>query len=258
MLLFQALLLFLTALQCTAHAGIGKLEINRFSIPPTPLAEKDVSLLQKRKLRLKFYPGRILADKCKLISHSPVLSSCAILTNNFHELDKIITNAGEGGFSSVYLANNTVDHSLVAIKITKSAAALDMAKSEIKTLELIKQHDPTGRKHCLMIKDHFMLDGAESLVFEFLPLALFDFQQLNGFRPFSYFQIHSFTRQILEGLTFLHDDLNLVHGDLKQENIMLVHDDSVKVNLPPPSVSDETRDLFLYILTLSFYCIALM
>ena len=65
------------------------------------------------------------------------------------------------------------------------------------------------------------------MVFELLAVSVFDFLKSNGFQSFPYATIQRFARQLLESVAFLHG-LTLVHTDLKPENIMLVHDESVE------------------------------
>lgn len=58
-------------------------------------------------------------------------------------------------------------------------------------------------------------------VFEKLGPSLFDFLRKNEYRPFPIDLVQDFSRQLLEGVAYMHE-LRLVHTDLKPENILLV------------------------------------
>jgi serine/threonine protein kinase len=64
-----------------------------------------------------------------------------------------------------------------------------------------------------------------------LDKSIFDFLKENDFNPFPYRQIRDFAHQLLRAVAFLHDDLRLIHTDLKPENLMLVNSHSSHNNV---------------------------
>ena len=62
------------------------------------------------------------------------------------------------------------------------------------------------------------------LVFEKLGLSLYDFIKRNHYKPLPLKLVQSFSLQLLEAVHFLHSKVNMVHTDLKLENILLVND----------------------------------
>lgn len=79
---------------------------------------------------------------------------------------------------------------------------------------------------CFEFKDSYYTYIA--LVFEKLGSSLFEFIKANKYKGFSIKAIQSITKQVLQGMCFLHEELKLTHTDLKvyyyfiqPENILL-------------------------------------
>jgi dual-specificity kinase len=68
------------------------------------------------------------------------------------------------------------------------------------------------------------------MVFELLSLSIFDFLKANKFTPFNISQIRALSRQLIQSVAFIHDELNLIHTDLKPENIMFVSEEYRKAS----------------------------
>lgn len=67
----------------------------------------------------------------------------------------------------------------------------------------------------------FEFSGFYCLVFEPLGMSLYDLLKRNDHRGFDMDITRGFARQLLDALHFLHGH-NIVHTDLKLENILLV------------------------------------
>jgi len=114
----------------------------------------------------------------------------------------------------------------VALKIVKSAehyttAALD----EIKLLNDVAKFDPTGAKHIVQLIDHFKHKGPNGehvvMVFEVLGKHLLDLIEKH-YKGLSLNVVKSITKQILIALAFLHEKPQIIHTDLKPENVLLM------------------------------------
>ena len=123
-----------------------------------------------------------------------------------------------------YRASRTSRHS--ALKVVKSAGRYaETARDEIKLLARVSQASPShpGRDFVVSFLDSFSHTGPESshvcIVFEPLGenlLALIERHKKKGVpRPL----VKIITQQVLLGLSYLHDECDLVHTDIKPENI---------------------------------------
>jgi len=113
-----------------------------------------------------------------------------------------------------------------ALKVVKSAGRYaETARDEIKLLSRVSAFSPThqGRQHIVSFLDSFSHQGPEAshvcIVFEPLGenlLALIERHKKKGVpRPL----VKVIAKQILLGLEYLHSECDLVHTDIKPENI---------------------------------------
>ena len=100
---------------------------------------------------------------------------------------------------------------------------------EIKILERL-QETPVEieKEHLVKMEDYFVFKGFLCIVFELLDKSLYDIVSKTKM-GLSLEQVRSFMRQMLQGLVTI-KDANLIHCDLKPENV-LVHEDGKRVKL---------------------------
>ncbi|EDR16045.1 uncharacterized protein LACBIDRAFT_186862 [Laccaria bicolor S238N-H82] len=145
-----------------------------------------------------------------------------------HGRYRVIRKLGWGHFSTVWLVKDTQTHSHSALKVVKSAGRYaETARDEIKLLSQVSSFAPThqGRSHIVSFLDSFSHQGPEAshicIVFEPLGenlLALIERNKKKGVpRPL----VKVIAKQILLGLQYLHDECDLVHTDIKPENILI-------------------------------------
>jgi serine/threonine-protein kinase SRPK3 len=120
-----------------------------------------------------------------------------------------------------------------ALKVVKSASRYaETARDEIKLLTKVAEANPAhpGRSHVVSFLDSFTHPGPEDfhvcIIFEPLGenlLALIERNKKKGVpRPL----VKVIATQILLGLQYLHDECDLVHTDIKPENIRTYSDHS--------------------------------
>ena len=124
----------------------------------------------------------------------------------------------------IFLIHSTQRHS--ALKVVKSAGRYaETARDEIKLLSRVSAISPlhAGREHIVSFLDSFSHQGPESshvcIVFEPLGenlLALIERHKKKGV-PRALVRV--IARQVVLGLEYLHDECDLVHTDIKPENI---------------------------------------
>ncbi|KAH8086655.1 Pkinase-domain-containing protein [Cristinia sonorae] len=142
----------------------------------------------------------------------------------YHVLRKL----GWGHFSTVWLVKDTVENRHAALKVVKSAGRYaETARDEIKLLREVMNAKPghIGREHIVSFLDSFQHCGPEDIhvciVFEPLGenlLALIERHRALGV-PVALVKV--IAKQVLLGLQYLHDECDLVHTDIKPENIMV-------------------------------------
>ncbi|KAJ1970340.1 serine/threonine protein kinase, CMGC [Dimargaris xerosporica] len=141
----------------------------------------------------------------------------------------VVRKLGWGHFSTVWLALDTHRDRHVALKVVKSAknyteAALD----EIKLCDKVVQANPKalGHQHVVQMLDHFKHQGPHGthvcMVFEVLGenlLSLIRRYRKRGGLPVPL--VKDVTRQIAQGLDYMHHDCQMIHTDLKPENVLV-------------------------------------
>ncbi|KAH9853024.1 Pkinase-domain-containing protein [Lenzites betulinus] len=135
---------------------------------------------------------------------------------------------GWGHFSTVWLVKDNHNNRHSALKVVKSAGRYaETARDEIKLLRQVMDVNPAhpGRSHIVSFLDHFehnVLDDSHiCLVFEPLGenlLALIERHKKTGV---AVDLVRVIAKQMLLGLQYLHDECDLVHTDIKPENILI-------------------------------------
>jgi dual specificity tyrosine-phosphorylation-regulated kinase 2/3/4 len=142
---------------------------------------------------------------------------------------EILEILGRGSYGQVIKAYDHKEKKLVAIKIIRNLdCIIHQAKIEIQILYKLLQSDE-GHDKVIQIIEHFLFRNHICLVFDLLDLNLYQYLKIRASNPLSSNTIRNFTEQILSGIKFFHS-LNILHSDLKPENIMLTEDKtSVKI-----------------------------
>lgn len=131
---------------------------------------------------------------------------------------------GEGTFGKVYLATRRSDGTRVAVKeISKHVTDSLSFQAEFQTLRQLRSHHGGHPNICSLI-DNYASDTHYYLVLDLVNgPELFEHLVANG--AYSEFEAARLIREVASALAFLHG-LNIVHMDLKPENIMLSSSDT--------------------------------
>jgi serine/threonine protein kinase len=113
-----------------------------------------------------------------------------------------------------------------ALKVVKSAGRYaETARDEIKLLSRVASVSPLhpGRQHIVSFLDSFAHQGPEAshicIVFEPLGEHLLALIERNKRKGVPRALVKVIAKQVLLGLEYLHDECDLVHTDIKPENI---------------------------------------
>lgn len=118
--------------------------------------------------------------------------------------------------------NQHIKQQELALKIIKNKRAFSVqALIEVKLLDFINNKvDPKDQYHFIRKLDSFVFHNHICIVFELLDENLFELLRQNYFKGLSLNTVRFLIKQILEGVYKLHQN-NIIHCDLKPENIML-------------------------------------
>jgi dual specificity tyrosine-phosphorylation-regulated kinase 1 len=145
----------------------------------------------------------------------------------------VIKELGRGSFGVVISALDTKDNVNVAIKVIKARREFaNEAKREIERLKLVAGQDPSGSGRVVRLLDSFRFLEHVCLVFELLGDDLYTAMRGTKGKGMPLADVRHIGRQVLEALQLLaRPEVDLVHCDVKLDNIALVRPGSLDVKL---------------------------
>ncbi|XP_041859654.1 SRSF protein kinase 1a isoform X2 [Melanotaenia boesemani] len=168
----------------------------------------------------------------------------------------VIRKLGWGHFSTVWLAWDIQAKRFVAMKVVKSAEHYtETAVDEIKLLRSVRNSDPVdpNREMVVQMLDDFKISGVNGthvcMVFEVLGHHLLKWIIKSNYQGLPLPCVKSIIRQVLQGLDYLHTKCQIIHTDIKPENILMSVDEPYvrklaaeatewqRAGAPPPSGS---------------------
>ncbi|ELP85682.1 serine/threonine protein kinase ppk15, putative [Entamoeba invadens IP1] len=152
-------------------------------------------------------------------SQSNTPNQCKVSSSRY----KVISVLGHGSFGQVLKCLDMNTGLFVALKVLRNRSAyFRQGMLEIAILELLNdKFDKECIGHTLRLIDHFLFYNHICIVTEMLGINLYELMCQNGCRGFGASVARGFVKQILETLIQLHAN-NIIHCDLKPENVLLV------------------------------------
>lgn len=121
----------------------------------------------------------------------------------------------------------------VALKIVKSAQHFtETAKDEISILKTVRDSDPADpkRNKTVQLLNDFKITGVNGthvcMVFEVLGHNLLKLILKSNYNGIPIQNVKQIIKQVLDGLDYLHSKCNIIHTDIKPENVLLCVDES--------------------------------
>ena len=170
---------------------------------------------------------------------------CYLLPNSQYT---ILTLLGSGTFGQVFKCRDNSTNTLVAVKILKSKPVFfRQGMLEIAILTALKDIvDVNDKYHTVKMNDYFLYHGHVCIVFELLSVNLYEMLKSNkNFGMGLTFNRHVL-RQLLESLHGL-TTMNIIHCDVKTENILLIPNTSDIKLIDFGSACFEKSTLYTYI-----------
>ncbi|KAI2661694.1 SRSF protein kinase 1 [Labeo rohita] len=162
----------------------------------------------------------------------------------------------KGGYHHVKIGDLFNGKRFVAMKVVKSAEHYtETALDEIKLLRSVRNTDPDdpNREMVVQLLDDFKISGVNGthvcMVFEVLGHHLLKWIIKSNYQGLPLPCVKSIIRQVLQGLDYLHTKCQIIHTDIKPENILMNVDELYvrrlaaeatewqKAGAPPPSGS---------------------
>ncbi|XP_077180947.1 SRSF protein kinase 3-like [Paroedura picta] len=164
---------------------------------------------------------------------------------------QVIQNLGCGYFSTVWLCQDMGKKRCVAVKVPKGGENFaEAALDEVVLLRCVnsKRRKDQAGDHVIRLLDDFKMIGENGfhvcLVFELLGPSLQSLLSGPGAQGLPLPFVKQVTRQVLQGLHFLHKECRIIHADIKPENILLyVTEESLKTLLHNTVTSSEGAKL---------------
>ncbi|KAF7655220.1 hypothetical protein LDENG_00059430 [Lucifuga dentata] len=140
----------------------------------------------------------------------------------------VIRKLGWGHFSTVWLAWDIQVKRFVAMKVVKSAEHYtETAVDEIKLLRSVRNSDPNdpNREMVVQLLDDFKISGVNGthvcMVFEVLGHHLLKWIIKSNYQGLPLPCVKAIIQQVLQGLDYLHTKCQIIHTDIKPENILM-------------------------------------
>ncbi|CAL2048086.1 unnamed protein product [Caenorhabditis brenneri] len=222
----------------------------QFYASQAPMSSSSNSCMLKKLLLVRRI-GNEPSDEYKLGGFCPI-NVGEVLNGEF----VIIKKLGYGGFSTVWMAWHYVLQKYVALKITKSAERfMGMAEEELNFLEACTIANPNAMGANNIVQSlteftHVSKSGSHiAMSFEIHGPSLSDVLYHSNQKFIHLEQVRRICRQLLEAVSFLHDECGIIHSDIKPENIMVAVSDEDIQKMDP---NCPTHDSFISSFTLDF------
>ncbi|GMT03106.1 hypothetical protein PENTCL1PPCAC_25280, partial [Pristionchus entomophagus] len=145
-----------------------------------------------------------------------------------NEKYRVMSKLGHGGYSTVWLAEDMDRNRKVALKIGISNEEMgETASDEMKLLERIRDGDASHphRDKVVQLIDSFTLSGTAGdhycFVLEPLTCNLLRLIRKSNYEGLGIEEVKHITRQVLEGLHYMHTECQMIHTDIKPENVLV-------------------------------------
>ncbi|KAK3103482.1 hypothetical protein FSP39_019567 [Pinctada imbricata] len=150
-----------------------------------------------------------------------------LFNNRYHVIRKL----GWGHFSTVWLCWDMIAKRFVALKVVKSAQHYtETALDEIKLLKCVRESDEKDdfRERTVQLLDDFKIHGVNGthvcMVFEVLGNNLLKLIIRSNYQGIPMRNVKTITRQAT--LHYLHKKCNIIHTDIKPENVLMCVDEN--------------------------------
>jgi dual specificity protein kinase YAK1 len=152
----------------------------------------------------------------------------------------VVRSLGAGQYGQVFHVRDPTSDEF-AVKISRAGSLfLAQFEREVQLLALVQDHD-TDDAHTSKLIDTFVFHGHACIVLELLSLNIFTVLQRRKFVGLPLSVVQSAARDLVESLV-LFETAQVVHGDIKPENIVLANDRSAHIKLIDFGIARRTEE----------------
>ena len=152
---------------------------------------------------------------------------------------ELVKELGKGAFAKVIQGRNRTKGTTVAMKFVHDIRRYhESALIEITMLRDIKSKDPTNSLGCAEIIEDFTFDRHRCIVFPKYGPSIFDVIVSNDYKGFPSNTVQAVSYHILSAMKQLHS-LNIIHTDIKPENIVFRHPEMLRSSSKNHPLSSE-------------------
>ena len=146
------------------------------------------------------------------------------------------SSTAQGGASSSSTATSTTTPAVPTISRASAAVPSAAPPSSAAAAAAVAPSYTSESDSLITILDHFSHASHVCLVFEYLPATLLDALTSSGYTGLPLAAVRAVMRQLMRGLAAIHR-LQLCHGDVKPENIMLTQAPRTAAATTAPAVA---------------------
>ena len=156
------------------------------------------------------------------VGHYPAILGQSVIADRY----EIQSELGTGTFGKVFNCHDRKHRDKVALKIVRSLKRyVESAHIEANVLNRVYDQQKRDRKdYCVKMFSQFPLGEHYCMVFETLGISVYDLIKRNEYIGLPLHHVRDIARQLFQALDFL-ESMNLIHTDLKLENILFQNTD---------------------------------
>jgi len=136
---------------------------------------------------------------------------------------KVLEKLGKGAFSNVYKVNDYKFDSVCALKVIR-AEEIYIRQAFVEMNLLIRINHP----NCLNVISVLKYLNTYAFILPLYKMTLYELIKNYNMGGIENDAVKMYGKEILQGLSYLNTQ-DIIHGDLKPENIMLTHNDKIKI-----------------------------
>ena len=197
----------------------GNKKQRRHTPPPLPATRCSPS-------RSRSPTGSSLDDD--MVGHYPAILGESVIAGRY----EIQSELGTGTCGKVFNCHDRKHRDKVALKIVRSLKRyVESAHIEASVLNRVYDQQKRNRtEYCVKMFSQFPLGEHYCMVFETLGISVYDLVKRNEYTGLPLYHVREIARQLFQAMDFL-ESMNLIHTDLKLENILFQNTDVLQQHM---------------------------